>query len=285
MTANPTVSEDTWTARLTPSDVHNVLFSRAGLGRRGYDEGEVDFFLERVQNELARLIAEKADMREEADRLRNRVHSDEGDNRPRRDEASAQSVRILTAAQQTADQYVAEAENYSRRLSVEAREHAEKLIDDARERAQAILEQAEQDAAELVAAAQLSLDQDTEDGISSDDSLQAEPIKTEQAKQELEAQVAYLRTFSEVCRVQLRAYLEALLRDIEDEWGRAQPEVLAALPRRREDSDRHEWQQLSSVDPDMTSRELIDLSNSDERLVSEDEQSAPTTERDVARSL
>ncbi len=39
---------DEWGGRLTPSDVHHVLFTRAGLGRRGYDEVEVDVFLERV---------------------------------------------------------------------------------------------------------------------------------------------------------------------------------------------------------------------------------------------
>ena len=44
---------------------------------------------------------------------------------------------------------------------------------------------------------------------------------------ELEQQVAYLRTFSQVCRVQLRSYLEALLRDVELEWGRAHPGVVA----------------------------------------------------------
>lgn len=284
MTANATVSEDTWTARLTPADIHNVLFSRAGLGRRGYDEGEVDFFLERVQNELARLIGEKADLREEADRLRSRVPSAEGESRPQRDEASAQSVRILTAAQQTADQYVAEAENYSRRMSLEAREHADKLIEDARQRAQTILDDAEQAAADLIAAARLSAEEDAHEDASSGPG-HVNSVEPAQAKQELEEQVAYLRTFSEVCRVQLRAYLEALLRDIEDEWGRAQPDVLAALPRRRDEAARPDLTTLTADGAAVGTAELIDLSDaSDEAVESEDEALETTHERDTATS-
>jgi hypothetical protein len=44
--------------------------------------------------------------------------------------------------------------------------------------------------------------------------------------QELEAQVAYLKAFGQACRTQLRAYLEALLVDVETEWGRADPGAL-----------------------------------------------------------
>src|SRR3954462_14973608 len=44
--------------------------------------------------------------------------------------------------------------------------------------------------------------------------------------QELQEQVAYLKAFGQACRVQLRAYLEALLADVETEWGRAHPAVL-----------------------------------------------------------
>ena len=56
MTSNDVHGHEEWGGRLTPSDVHHVLFTRAGLGRRGYDEVEVDVFLERVQQELTRLI-------------------------------------------------------------------------------------------------------------------------------------------------------------------------------------------------------------------------------------
>jgi len=41
---------------LTPADVANVAFSKPSLGTRGYDEDEVDAFLDVVGAELARLI-------------------------------------------------------------------------------------------------------------------------------------------------------------------------------------------------------------------------------------
>ena len=41
---------------LTPADVANVAFSKPPLGKRGYDEDEVDAFLDLVEAELARLI-------------------------------------------------------------------------------------------------------------------------------------------------------------------------------------------------------------------------------------
>jgi DivIVA domain-containing protein len=38
---------------LTPEDVRNVLFDKAPLGQRGYDEDEVDTFLDLVEQALA----------------------------------------------------------------------------------------------------------------------------------------------------------------------------------------------------------------------------------------
>ena len=46
---------------LTPADVHNVAFSKPPIGKRGYNEDEVDAFLDLVENELARLIEENSD--------------------------------------------------------------------------------------------------------------------------------------------------------------------------------------------------------------------------------
>ena len=49
---------------LTPADVHNVAFSKPPIGKRGYNEDEVDAFLDLVENELTRLIEENADLRQ-----------------------------------------------------------------------------------------------------------------------------------------------------------------------------------------------------------------------------
>jgi DivIVA domain-containing protein len=50
---------------LTPIDVHNVAFRTAPLGRRGYDEEEVDGFLDRVEASLTALYQEIARLRAE----------------------------------------------------------------------------------------------------------------------------------------------------------------------------------------------------------------------------
>ena len=49
---------------LTPADVHNVAFSKPPIGKRGYNEDEVDAFLDLVENELTRLIEENSDLRQ-----------------------------------------------------------------------------------------------------------------------------------------------------------------------------------------------------------------------------
>jgi DivIVA domain-containing protein len=38
---------------LTPADVRNVAFSKPPIGRRGYDEEQVDAFLDQVERTLA----------------------------------------------------------------------------------------------------------------------------------------------------------------------------------------------------------------------------------------
>ena len=58
---------------LTPADVHNVAFSKPPIGKRGYNEDEVDAFLDLVEAELARLIEENDDLREQVSQLEQRL--------------------------------------------------------------------------------------------------------------------------------------------------------------------------------------------------------------------
>ncbi|MEU6861343.1 DivIVA domain-containing protein [Glycomyces sp. NPDC046736] len=55
---------------LTPADVHNVTFKKPMLGKRGYDEDEVDGFLDEVERELARLSDENGELRAQLESLR-----------------------------------------------------------------------------------------------------------------------------------------------------------------------------------------------------------------------
>src|SRR5881628_1986815 len=48
---------------LSPAEVHNVAFKKPPIGKRGYDEEEVDAFLDIVEVELSRLIEENNDLR------------------------------------------------------------------------------------------------------------------------------------------------------------------------------------------------------------------------------
>lgn len=57
---------------LTPADVHNVAFSRARVGKRGYSEQEVDLFIDLVEQELIRHIEEDVELRHRNAELRNR---------------------------------------------------------------------------------------------------------------------------------------------------------------------------------------------------------------------
>jgi DivIVA domain-containing protein len=189
---------------LNPADVQNVRFTRASMLRPGYVDTEVDRVMSRVAEELQRHIAEKAALRDEVRALRAAV-----DGAPVQEAPSDQAVRILSSAQQTADAYVAEAEEFSRQMTSEARTVYEEEIRQARENAGAIIQAAQEAAARMTGPAPAGAD------------------APGRSVEELEEQVAYLKAFGQAVRVQLRSYLEALITDVETEWGRADP---AAVP-------------------------------------------------------
>ena len=54
---------------LTPADVHNVAFSKPPIGKRGYNEDEVDQFLDLVEDTLAELQDENSDLKLKVEQL------------------------------------------------------------------------------------------------------------------------------------------------------------------------------------------------------------------------
>ncbi|WP_091342756.1 DivIVA domain-containing protein [Micromonospora rhizosphaerae] len=48
---------------LTPADVRNIAFRKPPLGKRGYDEEEVDMFLDAVERTIAALTEEVISLR------------------------------------------------------------------------------------------------------------------------------------------------------------------------------------------------------------------------------
>jgi DivIVA domain-containing protein len=50
---------------LTPADIHNMAFKKPPIGKRGYDEEDVDAFLDEVEQELIRLLEENQALQEQ----------------------------------------------------------------------------------------------------------------------------------------------------------------------------------------------------------------------------
>jgi DivIVA domain-containing protein len=217
---------------LTPADVRNKQFSTTRL-RPGYDEEEVDAFLDEVEGELDRLIQENEELRAKlAEVLRGgksavpalssplsdpkpdmmmpeRMEPERrqpepmmmGGGMPHIEDNMDTAARVLSLAQQTADQAIADARREAdetlgraRREADEvltkARRQAEQITGDARARAEAL----ERDAQERHRQAMGSL---------------------VQQREELERRVDDLRAFEREYRSRLKAYLEGQLRELE----------------------------------------------------------------------
>lgn len=129
---------------LTPADVHNVAFKKPSIGKRGYDEDEVDAFLDVVEAELVRLIEENAELKSKTD------GSGGGQTVPltkagapmSTGEAHTAAARLLGLAQETADRLTGEARAEAQKMTGEANAEAEKTVTDARSQAEALLSDA-----------------------------------------------------------------------------------------------------------------------------------------------
>ncbi|WP_168221014.1 DivIVA domain-containing protein [Actinomadura sp. WMMA1423] len=209
----PVVSEG---SRLTPGELHSVVFARAALGRRGYDEEQVRNFLQYVERELVKIFTDKAALADEVNRLRAQASSG-GRGVMAPEDAHFQAVRILSQAQQTADLYVADAERYTRELAHEARLHREAILSDAKGRAEQMLEEAHRKAAAVADAAVRAAEAKPAAASAPAPAAGQGVALPDGERLALEREIAYLRTYSDVYRTHLRSYLEALLRNV-DEW-------------------------------------------------------------------
>ena len=208
--------------RLTPEYVQSVTFPTARIGKRGVDEAHVRAFCEWVEHEIIRLLNEKTALEQEVWRLRDRVHAAEA---VESDDGHMQAVYILSRAQQTADKYVANAQEYSREIAEDARRRRDELLAEAKSRASVILEEAQAiEAAPAAAAGLLGAPVPVQQG------QQVLHQLTPAERRDLESELESMRTFGDVCRAHLRTYMESLARTI-DEWEQA--EEWAAMPGHR----------------------------------------------------
>src|SRR4051794_15820655 len=110
---------------LTPAAVHDVAFSKPPIGMQGYNEDEVNAFLDLVEAELARLIADNDDLRSRAEQLVEQQSATQGETgsapRPPRP-----SPLVATSLSSMLDQAVSEGDHNA---------HAAKVLDLAQEMA------------------------------------------------------------------------------------------------------------------------------------------------------
>jgi DivIVA domain-containing protein len=213
---------------LTPADVRNKQFSTTRL-RPGYDEEEVDAFLDEVEAALDELIQDNEELRAKlAEVLRGKPpvsltpqaevpemmqpepirHEPEprpepvmlAPRRPSEDNMDT-AARVLALAQQTADQAIADARREADETLGRARREADDILTKARR-------QAEQVTSDARARAE-SLERDAQERH-----RQAMGSLV-QSREELERRVDDLRAFEREYRSRLKAYLEGQLRDLE----------------------------------------------------------------------
>jgi len=126
---------------LTPKDIHDVSFKKPPIGQRGYDEGEVDAFLELCEAELAHCHAEIERLSlpvTQPQAVVERPGQGVDILRPlppgptpqpvRVSEQPTSAARILELAQETADKYVAE-------VKAKADAEVKALVDSAKDKA------------------------------------------------------------------------------------------------------------------------------------------------------
>jgi DivIVA domain-containing protein len=238
---------------LMPADVATVAFSKPPLGTRGYDENEVDAFLDLVQAELARLIRENVDLRNRVESLEQQQQQlaapvdTEGDRHPAEslgppsppplreqtspgDDHNVHAARVLGLAQEMADRLTGEAKaeadgmvgharTKSEQLLSEARAKAEGMVTEARTRSETMLNEARTKAETLERQSRDKAASLKRDAAAKHTEIIA---ALSQEKGILEKEIDELRTFERDYRTRLKAYLDSQLREL-DGHGSAAP--------------------------------------------------------------
>lgn len=216
---------------LTPADVHNVAFKKPPIGKRGYDEEEVDAFLDEVERELARLIEENNELRAAVERGGGRGVPSGADPRLaaenadlktqldllQRDKASAEQA--ARAMQAELDQVRAsgggpvgaDGEQQALRVLMMAQRTADDHVSDARREADSLLAEARAKAEEVTREARAKADALERDARQ----RHQEAMGGLDAKRTaLQKHIEELKQFEREYRTRLKAYLESQLRDL-----------------------------------------------------------------------
>jgi DivIVA domain-containing protein len=220
---------------LTPADVHNVAFKKPPIGKRGYDEEEVDAFLDEVERELARLIEENQDLRAG----RGPVGPPPGDMRHSGEFADLKTQmdrlqREKAAAEQAARQMQMELEQV--RMSGgggqvpaggDGEQQALRVLMMAQRTADEHVSDARREADKLLTDARTKSDEMTRDARAKAEALERDARQRHQEvmgtletkRTALQKHLEELKQFEREYRTRLKAYLESQLRDLD---GRGQ---------------------------------------------------------------
>lgn len=237
---------------LTPADVHNVAFSKPPIGKRGYNEDEVDAFLDLVETELTRLIEENADLRQRVSELDQDLAAARagGGAQPipsipvyepspepvappqpvvappaaevPSEEQHLKAARVLSLAQDTADRLTSTARAESEKLMADARANADQILSEARQTAETTVAEARQRADAMLADAQTRSETQLRQAQEKADALQADAERKHseimgtinQQRTVLEGRLEQLRTFEREYRTRLKTYLESQLEEL-----------------------------------------------------------------------
>jgi DivIVA domain-containing protein len=217
---------------LTPADVHNVAFKKPPIGKRGYDEDEVDAFLDEVERELARLIEDNNELRATAAGAGGRPAGPGGDPRLAQENNDLKSQldrlgRDKAAAEQAARSMQAEleqlrtgggggavtgdGEQQALRVLMMAQRTADDHVTDARREADKLLSDARSKAEELTRDARAKAEALERDART----RHAEAMGGLDTKRTaLQKHIEELKQFEREYRTRLKAYLESQLRDL-----------------------------------------------------------------------
>ena len=222
---------------LTPADVHNVAFSKPPIGKRGYNEDEVDAFLDLVENELTRLIEENADLRQRVAELDQELASARAGGgtqstqaiplyepepepappppqpvyeappqqaaAPQSEDQHLRAAKILSLAQDTADRLTGTAKAESEKMLADARAQADAMVSEARQTAETTVTEARQRADAMLADAQTRSEAQLRQAQEKADALQAD---AERKHSEIMGTINQQRTVLEGRLEQLRTF-------------------------------------------------------------------------------
>ncbi|GGV25822.1 hypothetical protein GCM10010182_55700 [Actinomadura cremea] len=244
---------------LTPADVRNKQFSTTRL-RPGYDEEEVDAFLDEVEAELDRLIQENEELRAKlAECLRGKVPAMAAPivepkpeiqkiPEPPRPEPQQQMPPQLPQQQPEPEPALGglgmaaapsggeDNMDTAARVLALAQQTADQAIADARREADETLGRARREAEEILGKARRQADQIVSEARSRAEALDRDAQERHrqvmgslvQQREELEREVDNLRAFEREYRSRLKVYLEGQLRDLEA--GSTETGAFAAVP-------------------------------------------------------